>query len=540
MRKLLQIFKSVFTTAWTPYKTFIAFILSFLTTLFVKDAITPLLFFGKNYGGRGIWIQLGILGAYILILFLIFLLSISILCLLFPKIAIQLRQKLDLWRKMIKADNKARIYLVLLILGFGFGGIYFVNNVLPSIDTMAWKYSAPQTVPAAYPAGIDFRVCLYRTANIKFFGTQAPESVVATTYTSCFPPLVDFLSMPFLLLDENSAYSVQIGLLFLGNIISLLIVAYLAKEYLFSDFGFEGINTALLAVFIFFAMLFYTFSSYPFMFSIERGNFDIYTMVFALAAVLCLFKFPRNVWLPVILLSIATHLKIYPAILFVLLFYKHGKKMILPTLLVNIVFLFILGIQNGLGFLKSLFLLTSSVSNGSDYWVANHSATTFAKIIADKTNLTMPSYFNVLSNSLSRVFILVPIILWCLAAITLFRQKYSERNALLWLMVSIPVMDMIPSTSFDYKSVILSSAVFFLLALLTRNIVKKRSLVDFIQLGAVLVILLFLGRSYVFFDPSQSIISDKYLWSLSLEALMVFNILKNYYSERKIKGLVKI
>ena len=102
-------------------------------------------------------------------------------------------------------------------------------------------------------------------------------------------------------------------------------------------------------------------------------------------------------------------------------------------------------------------------------------------------------------------------------------------------MVSIPLMDVIPSVSFDYKSVILSAAVVLLVALLIRNIIKKSSLVDFIQIGMVIVILLFLGRSYVFFSPSQSIISDKYCWSLSLEALMVFNILRNYYADKKIQ-----
>ncbi len=94
-------------------------------------------------------------------------------------------------------------------------------------------------------------------------------------------------------------------------------------------------------------------------------------------------------------------------------------------------------------------------------------------------------------------------------------------------MVSIPVMDLIPFKGFDYKLVILFSGIILLIALLVRNMVKKFNPVDFIQLGAVLVILLFLGRSYVFFDPSESIISNKYLWSLSLEILAVFNIFKN-------------
>ncbi len=532
MHKLSQFFKSVLATAWTPYKTFTAFLFSLFTSWLIKDGLTPMLFSGKSFGGRNIGIQLGIFAAYLLILFFFFLLLVAILCLLFPKTALQLRYKLDSWRQLVKEDNKTHVYLVLLILSIGIGGIYFFNNVLTSIDTQDRMYRTRGTVPAIYPVGIDFREGLYREPKSILFGAQTAGSVNEKTYLSFYPPLVNVLSVPFLSLDENTAYLVQIELLFLGNIVSLLIVTWMARESLFSDLDLEGINANFLALFIFFAILFYTLSSYPFMFSIERGNFDIYTMVFALAAVFCLLRFPRNIWLPVILLSIATHLKVYPGILFVLLFYKHRKKMIIPTILVNLVFLFILGAQNALGFLQVLFTNASGMGLG---WIGNHSASAFAVVIADKFNITLTSTL----TALSRVFLLIPIILWCLAAMTLFRQKYSERNALLWLMVSIPVMDMIPSLSFDYKSVILSSATMILIALLIRNIIKKYNLVDFIQLGAVLVILLFIGRSYVFFDPSESIITDKYLWSLSLEALMVFNILRNYTPDKKVESLVR-
>ncbi len=535
MHKLLKIIKSALITAWTPFITYTAFFLSLFTSWLMKDGLTRSIFSGKSYGGRNIWIQIGILGAFILTFFLFFLLLVVIFCLFFPKIALQLRQKLDSWPRLVKEDYKIRIYLVLLILSLGIGGIFFVNNVLTSIDTHAWMYRTINPVAAAaYPVGIDFREGLFRQPRMILFGDQNSGFNSEKPYISNYPPLVHLLSFPFLLMDENSAYLVQIGLLFLSNIISLLLVAYMAKDHLFSDLGLEGINAGSLTLFIFFAILFYTLSSYPFMFSIERGNYDIFAMVFALAAVFCLLKFPRNIWLPVILLSIATHLKIYPGILFVLLFLKHGKKIIFPTILVNIVFLFILGAQNALGFLQVVF--KNTVLGRPDGWVGNHSAKTFAAIIATNFNLTTPSSFEFLSGA----FTLIPIILWCVVVILLFRLKYSERNALYLLMASIPLMDIIPPISFDYKLVILSSASVLLVALLIRNIIKKFNLMDFLQLAAVMVILFFIGRSYVFFDPSQYAISNKYIWSLSLEVLMVFNILKDYYSDNKIEAGVKI
>jgi hypothetical protein len=534
MRKFLHFWRSVVAREWTSYKVKTACLLSVLTSWLIKENLTLFLFPGKSFGGRNFWFQSGIFSIYILIAYLFFWYLVVILCSLFPKAALQSRQMLDSWRKSVKGDHKIRIYLALLILGLGIGSIYFINNVLTSIDTSAWMFRVINPVPAAaYPVGIDFRMGLYKTANAVLFGAHYPGFNSDYTYPSVYPPLVNILTSPFLLLDENSAYLVQIGLLFFGNIACLLLVAWMARKYLFSDLGLEGITTGLIAVFISFVILFYTLSSYPFMFSIERGNYDIVALLFALAAVVCLFKFPRNIWLQVILLSIASNLKIYPGILFVLLFFKQGKRIIFPTILVNIVFLFILGAQNALGFLQRMFNYT--VGSQPDGWVGNHSANSFAVLIQNNSSATLP----ITSGLLSGVFTLIPIILWCVVVILLFRHKYSERNALLLVMVSIPLMDIIPTSSFDYKSVILSSAAVLLVALLIRNVVLKSSLIDFIQLGAVILIILFIGRSYVFFNPAQFMISNKYLWSLLLETLMVFNIIRNHYTEMKIGSNVK-
>jgi hypothetical protein len=534
MRKILHFLQLAVIRASNSYKFIAAFLLGILASWLIKDSLTLFLFPGKSFGGRNFCFQSGILIIYILIAYLFFWLLAVIVCSLFPKAALQLRQTLDSCQKSVKENYKKRIYLALLILGLGIGGIFFVNNVLTSIDTHARMFRTINPVPAAaYPVGIDFRVGLYESADVILFGAHYPGFNSEIIYPSFYPPLVSLVGLPFLLLDENSAYLVQIGLLFFGNIASLLIVAWMAKKYLLSDLGLEGTTAGQIALFISFAVLFYTLSSYPFMFSIERGNFDIIALLFSLAAILFLFKFPQKIWLQVIFLSIAAHLKIYPGILFVVLFLKHGKKLIIPAILVNVIFLFILGVQNALGFLQVVF--NNTVVGWPDGWVGNHSAKTFAVIIAANFNQTLPSTYEFLAG----VFTLIPIILWCVAMVLFFKQKYSERNALYFVMVSIPLMDIIPAISFDYKLVILSSASVLLVALLIRNIIKKFNLMDFLQLAAVMVILLFIGRSYVFFDLSQSIISDKYLWSLSLEVLMVINILKNYHSDKKIEASVK-
>jgi len=62
------------------------------------------------------------------------------------------------------------------------------------------------------------------------------------------------------------------------------------------------------------------FGSYPFIFSIERGNCDAYPQLFSVIALWLMVKRPRWLWLPVILITMAVHIKIYPAILYGLLF----------------------------------------------------------------------------------------------------------------------------------------------------------------------------------------------------------------------------
>ena len=78
-------------------------------------------------------------------------------------------------------------------------------------------------------------------------------------------------------------------------------------------------------------VLFMDIGSYGFLFSIERGNYDIYAILFSVIAISLLISKPKTIWAQIIFLSIATHLKIYPAILFFPLFLQHKWKVIFPA-----------------------------------------------------------------------------------------------------------------------------------------------------------------------------------------------------------------
>ncbi|MBA4376177.1 MAG: hypothetical protein C0401_08410, partial [Anaerolinea sp.] len=374
------------------------------------------------------------------------------------------------WIKNIIIETKTRVVVVLLIVATGFFSIFSINNVLTTINTSTWKYSLPKIIPAMPLIGVDFRVGSYEPAKT-LLDTNFKQIRQDESYSSIYPPFVAVINIPYLLFDENTAYLWHVGFLIFANIACLALVSIMVKEFILSNLGLESMYAAIIALFLFFALLIYTLSSYSFFFSMERGNTDIFAMFFILLAMWSLLKKPEKLWLQVILLSVATHLKIYPAALFLLLFKKHGKKMILPTLVVNLALLFILGPRMALMFLQSITSGSGVGAGIGNPWsgVGNHAAYSFTMGIDTTPGEFLSSNFFVLWS----IFTFIPLIFWGIAAIALFMKKYSGQNAILFLMVTVPVMDLVPTVSIDYRLVIESSAALILIALITKQLIQK-------------------------------------------------------------------
>ncbi len=405
-----------------------------------------------------------------------------------------------------------------------------VTNILPRINTETWLYENPKFVPSITPIGIDFRLGLYTPAEnlVKSgFKSISPDG----TFPSIYPPLVSVISIPYLLFDANSAYLIHVGLLILANVISLALSALIAKNIIFTKSKLEKFIAWLSIILIFFVMAFYHFSSYSFAFSMERGNVDAFAMIFFISAMWVLIIQPDNIWLQVVLLSVAVHFKIYPAVLFVVLFYKHGKKIILPAILVNLILLMILGPKFAFGVIQAL-SSGSGIGGGIGNrwtWIGNHSSYAFAE--------SLTQYYSNLSPYLLELwgfFTLLPVCLWITAVIKLAKNKYAAQNAALLGMVSIPLMNMVPTISMDYKLVILSPAALLLIAIIIKQIAHRQNWLDYLQLLILITILLFIGRPYLM-DPANPsflkenasyFVNNKYLWILALEGLMVFNIFR--------------
>ncbi len=430
----------------------------------------------------------------------------------------------------LSSEIDQRLILFLILICGGFCLIFVANNVITHLDPVTGAYQNKMIFPEFPPAGNDFRVGYYWPASYLVetgFKSIGPDG----TYPSNYPPLVALTSLPYLLFDSNIAYLVHVGLLILANLACFWLVIRLAGEFILSRTGLSEITQKMISILLFILIAIYIFSSYFFAYSIERGNTDIFAILYCLLALWVLVKQPQKIWLQVILLSVAVHFKIYPLVLFPLLLFKHGKKLILPTLVVNLVFLFCLGPQVTWDFIQSV--TSGGLGAGiGNYWpsAGNHAAYSFA-IGIDKSDAEFltGTFFLIWG-----IAMLIPLLLWGFSTIALALKKYSAYNGLLLFMVSVPLMSLLPTVSIDYKLVILSAPICLLMVLILKQFLRRFSWFDLAQMVVLSAALLMIHRSYAFIGPERAFICNKYIWILLLELLMVINIIRDVGKPSKI------
>jgi len=483
---------------------FIAFVFALATIYIFRDLITSL----HSQKGFSKIVCIGILILLFVILFFIYRFILQLINRFFQTRKINFH-----FQSNINFTPSTRLNIGLGFLICGMAVILFFNNVLPHINTTNWAYVDPKIVPAISLVGNDFRVGLYRPPQALLKG-QNIYAIDGTGMTQ-YPPLVNFLYLPYQLFSENNAYLLQIIILYLANILCLGIATRIVKTYILPQTGFDERTNALIAWVLLLTLIIFTLTSYPFLFSIERGNYDIIALLFALLALDNLLRKPDQIWVQVILLSIAVHLKIYPVALFILLLVKHGKKLILPVLSINIPFLLILGPRNAIGFIQIL----SHNMNDAYYWVGNHSGVSFTVYLAG-INKSVADNFHILL----RIFKLIPITCWVFSVYLLLKQKLTQPIISAILMVTLPLMDLVPSISHDYKSVILGPGIIILMGILMVKIIRTSNLMDYLQLIVLFGFLLILGRSYMLNPITLMLFNQKYVVITGFAILMLINL----------------
>jgi hypothetical protein len=283
-------------------------------------------------------------------------------------------------------------------------------------------------IPRVGPAGADFRDGLYNPA------------AVFSTAKSAWPPLTLVLGRPFTVLGRSSGYIAQVVLLGIMGIAAAALSASIAmRAARGSSPQTHGVGRS--AQKMVFLLAFWLVTSYGFMLELERGQTNVYALFFSVLAVWCLLRHPKAMWLSIGFLAVAINIKIYPAILLILVFWRYRWRAVLPVVVSNAALLMIAGPSNAGHFLNNLRALEST--NEIWQWPVNASANNYAIYLRD--------VFGWLPTWTNHALLAVTIALWAVTAVILIRRGWSHRGAVLLAAASMPLMITLPTVSHDYK-----------------------------------------------------------------------------------------
>lgn len=354
-------------------------------------------------------------------------------------------------------------------------------------------------VPFFLPHGNDFRVGLYEPA------------AAFSSASSAWPPLTLVLGRPFTLLGPGPAYVTQVAILFALAAAAAALSATLATE-VSSQPDFNGTaekaadNVGAVKVSVLLGLWLVT--SYGFGFEVERGNVDLYALVFALLSMWLLVRHPGRLWLTAICLALAINIKLYPAVLLAPFLWRHRWRALVPIMVTNAGLLLIAGPGNAASFVGNL----GSMQASPFLWVGNHSAASYGSILATVTGIG--------AKRLEYMLLVLSIGCWALTMVVLVRRDWSPRRAVMAAAAGVPVMCTIPAVSHDYKLVLLVFPLAVLSAVLADGGKVRSRLwsLPFALLGLELVLL---SRSTLLV-AGPPLIANKFPEILALQLLLLW------------------
>ncbi len=375
---------------------------------------------------------------------------------------------------------------VIVLAGVGWNFVVYVLK----FDNAVWGL----LVPLAHPTGIDFRDGLYDPAR------------AFSTARSGWPPLTLVLGRPFTWVSFATGYAIQVCILVaLAGAATVLSAGLALKAALPRDGSKQGraVDAPLLA----FVMGLWLVTSYGFMYEIERGNIDLYALALSLLAVWLIVRSPRSAWLPAAVLALAIGLKLYPAILLLILFWRYGRRAVLPAAVTTLAVLLVAGPAE---LRHSIVALNAVQANVHAEWWGQDSATAIAHVLRAKTSWA-PSW-------VWYPLIAVPLGVWAATMVALLRRGWSDRGAVLAAAACVPLMAIVPAVSNDYKLVLCV----FPLAVLAAVVATMRRVpaaVWTVLFGALSFLMMSLARSTMLIAPSLQ--GSKYALLVLLQVLLL-------------------
>jgi Glycosyltransferase family 87 len=245
-------------------------------------------------------------------------------------------------------------------------------------------------------------------------------------------------------------------------------------------------------------VLILTFLSFPFMFTLSRGNYE--AIVFIFLAVFVYYYEKGNIARSILPLSLAISMKLFPAIFLILLLsdkkYKEAGYTVIASIVITIMsYASFAGglIQNIKMHLQALQLYNKDYAIGNAGLSYGHSLFGAIKILSAKL---YPSSFPEVVNSLFGAYALIVLVLFGLISVYIF---LVERK--LWKKVTLLVFSMLlfPHVSADYRLIHLFIPLYLFI---NKSKADDRDLVY----GTMFSLLLIVKSYYYFqFDPRTGI-----------------------------------
>jgi len=387
--------------------------------------------------------------------------------------------------------------------------VWYSNQIAPHISNPTRGWNQAYLFPRMIPVGADFRDGVFNPGTLLSRG-EDPYSVPALWY----PPLSALVFLPYQAFDPGRAYSIHVLVLTLLNLACVWLAVRITRSTIPDRAPPEGslLSIAPRDPVLSLCLAFLTISSYGFIFSLERGNFDIYAMALSLAGLWILLRSPSRLWLQVICFSAAAHLKVYPAVLLLLVFWKHGRSSLAPILVVNTAFLLCIGPGPAQHFVERLLGVSATTAS----WVGNHSAESFVQMangfLGERGLSPIPG----------AVFLAPPLLIWLGSLVVLLRRGFSGEGAVWLFAVSVPLMNLVPSTSHDYKLVLLGAPIAILLRVLLGEYAASGKWMPFAQIVGACGLIVLLSLSYTAVPP---VLGNKYPFILALQLLLAWVVL---------------
>jgi hypothetical protein len=315
------------------------------------------------------------------------------------------------------------------------------------------RFYVGHTFPPGIVAGHDFWITyhyaklLRQGGDINRLPANLPENL--KNYFSgprgvlVYPPFVFALYAPYTFLSYETAYWIQSGLLFLANlgVVGMVCLLLLRQKPITA----LGVGPFMLFA-LFSAVSFVTVSGYGYLFSLERGNSDAFAIFLVTACLYGVICRPGKIWGSALLLSLAIHIKVTPVVFCLIFFWRYRLKCLLPLLLINVALLVVWGPGNAVLFVKGI----SQFGANPDGWWGDHSVHSFATTV-------LPSMGGD-PMLLKKVIVGFVLAMWGSSVVVLWRRSFTGMNALLMYCISVPLMMLLPSSSNDYKLVMLGGA----------------------------------------------------------------------------------